>query len=256
MKLTIEKSNTINSVETWFRIAPPEGGISQWVDGRSAKEFARYMLNEDGKMPSDIEKYIKAIGWKNSSCICYPEMVTDFPNEFGTGCGRHHDALMVSNDWLIGVEAKVSESFDATIKDWLEAGTKNKDHGANRKKRICESLKLITGKEYTEDELNLETIQNLRYQLISATVGTILEAKNNEKGKACLLVIEFGGDVRKEKDFDDKVSDNAEAFERYLEFLGVSDKSDFDMNIKIGEDLTLWIKKIHIDITSNKFIMK
>ena len=35
-KLTIKKENTINDITTWLKYAEPEGGMSQWVEGRSA----------------------------------------------------------------------------------------------------------------------------------------------------------------------------------------------------------------------------
>jgi hypothetical protein len=35
------RSQLIQSVDDWFRCAPPKGGADQRCDGRSAKEFAR-----------------------------------------------------------------------------------------------------------------------------------------------------------------------------------------------------------------------
>jgi len=253
MNLSIEKTNTITSIETWYNVAPPEGGANQWVDGRSAKEFAKYMLSESGKMPSAIADFIQSIGWKTLECICIPESVTEFPKSFGSGSGRHHDALLISNDWIIGVEAKVSESFDHRIQEWLEAGLKNSDNGTNRKNRICQSLKLITGRDYSANDLASDQILNLRYQLISATVGTIIEAKKRKLHNACLLVLEFGGKVRKERNYDGKIESNATDFDNYLDFLRISEKTDKERKIQVDESLTLWIKKIRINISSNDY---
>ena len=255
MKLKIEKTNEILTIENWFRFAPPKKGEPQWVDGRSAKEFARYMLSEDKKLPQAIVKYIKELNWKSDSCVCYPEYETPFPAEFGQGEGRNHDALLVrADEWLIGIEAKVSEPFDKTIEEWLEDGKKTKDKGENRWKRIRESIKLITGKEY-DDAIKLPSeIKGLRYQLISATVGTILEAQKRNIHKASLLVIEFTGDVRKEKKYDDNKNTNDADFQNYLEFLNLNSKSQKEQKITVPIDnLTLWINKIEIKLTQVKF---
>ncbi len=253
MKVKIEKSNLISSLESWYKYAAPEGGASQWVDGRSAKEFARYMLSETNDLPNAVTQYLETIGFKGRECKCYPEQVTDFPSKFGTGSGRHHDALLISSQWLVGIEAKVSESFDAEIKDWLKAGEKNNDGGANRRKRVQESLKLITGKNYSEADLKDARIEQLRYQLISATVGTIIEAQKKELKKACLLIIEFGGDVRKEAEFEAHIENNAGDYNRFLDFLQIGGKPDKDTYVTTADGINVWFKRIHININQYKY---
>lgn len=257
MKLKIKKTNFISSIDSWYRFAPPERGDSQWVDGRSAKEFAKYMLSEAGKMPSEIEKYIKSLGWECHDCDCFPEHVTNFLLEYGTGSGRHHDALFVSKDWVVGVESKVSESFDSRIEDWLEKGKKNKDGGKNRKARIKESLRLITGQAYSDKDIESEAILDLRYQLISATVGTILEAKNHNIRKAALLVVEFQGNVLKEKGYMKNINTNSKDYQSFLDFLQIGEKNDLERKIEVKIDidytLSIWFKKIPINVLGPKY---
>lgn len=257
MKMNIEKTNAIDSIETWFRYAEPEGGLKQWKDGRSAKEFARYMLSNGGNMPEGIEKCINELfGTKSGDCLCLPEYVTKFPLELGKGEGRHHDAILVSNkegkEWLIGVEAKVSEPFDKTMNEWLEEGKKkNKDGGKNRKVRLEECLKLITGKDYCDKDLEESPIKDLRYQLISATAGTIIEAGDRNIKKACLLVVVFGGDVEMEKDYKKNVEENQKDYDEYLKFLGLEGKPEAERKIKVTYKdipIDLYFRKIEVNI--------
>ena len=77
-KLTIKKENTINDITTWLKYAEPEGGMSQWVEGRSAMEFARYMTSSNGSLPLELDAYLKSIGIKCGNFVCYPEEVTSF----------------------------------------------------------------------------------------------------------------------------------------------------------------------------------
>lgn len=249
MILSIEKTNTISNLESWFTFASPEGGKSQWVDGRSAKEFARYMLHDKGKLPKELENYFKEIGFKMSNCKCLPETVTTFPSEYGSGSGRHHDALLVSDQEVVGIEAKVSESFDLYIDEWLEKGESNADQGENRRKRIKESFKLIAGRTFSDKDLKSEELKKIRYQLVSATVGTIIEAS---VAKACLLIIEFGGDVTNAKEED--IERNARDYDNYLEFIGLKDRASKERYITVnhpkdGHEVKIWFNKIHIDIT-------
>lgn len=253
--LVIQKTHTITDLSTWFKYAEPEGGEKQWVVGRSAMEFARYMTNSKNGLPKEIADYLIEIGINSLSAICIPEHVTDFPSEFGTGSGRHHDGLLILEECVVGIEAKVSESFDVTIAKWLRKGENNKDRGKNRLERISESIKLISTKPFEE-------AKGLYYQLVSATIGTILEAVRNKKNKACLLVIEFGGDIDEggtHKNYIKSIQNNAKAFKDYLEFLGIDNRSDKESKITVNYNdysVDLWIKKLHIDISLPKETVK
>ena len=78
-------------------------------------EFARYMTEYKGKMPEAIHRYLESIDFKDKY-TCLPEETTSFKGkDLGTGEGRHHDGLLVSKNYLIGIEAKVSESFDYSL---------------------------------------------------------------------------------------------------------------------------------------------
>lgn len=43
----MEFRNEIRSVDDWFKVAPPKGKDKQWKDGYSAKELAKYIVEEN-----------------------------------------------------------------------------------------------------------------------------------------------------------------------------------------------------------------
>ena len=247
MKLEIKKENIIKDLTSWFRYAEPEGGESQWEEGRSAMEFARYMTSSKGQLPTEIQKYLSSIGFDKEDYLCMPEEVTSYDDyDLGNGSGRHHDGLLVSDHHIIGIEAKVSESFDNSVSKKMEAAKKNSGGGKNMRKRIFNSLKMI--KEDFDDN-SLESVGDLMYQLISGMIGTIIEANKRKKDKAVFLIIEFSGDVKKEKSYANNVRRNHESYDYFLRFLGLNDKNDIDRYIiTSGGKLRVWIHKLSIEV--------
>jgi len=265
MDLLIQKTFIIDDTFSWYKYASPEGGDKQWKEGRSALEFARFMTSNNGKMPTIIKDYLKSIGVKDNDFVCIPEHVTKYDaKEFGKGEGRHHDGLLISDSCVIGIEAKVSESFDKLIMDKLSGAEKKDGNGYNMKTRIFSSLKLITGKDYQDD---VGRVGCIMYQLVSATVGTILEAEkkavseNKNKMKAVVLVIEFVGDGvdkgRSKEEYQRKIEDNDNAFNNYMDFLGINTvekDSDRFKHIRTanGCEIQVWFKMMKINISKDR----
>lgn len=247
--LKICKENIITGIDTWLKYAEPEGGEAQWKEGRSAMEFARYMTSSD-KLPAEIHDYLKAIGIKDSEYICSPEHITAFPPSFGKGGGRHHDGLLISNSAIVGIEAKVSEPFDKSVSVWINSG-RGMDSKGNRNLRILESLSLLRNQRITSVD---DSAKSLMYQLISASVGTIIEAANNGKDKAVVLVIEFVGDIcdnGNHKKYIKDINKNNRDYEYFIKYLGISECVDSERNIKVEYDsktITVWYKKLSIEV--------
>lgn len=257
--LTIEKgSRQISEINEWFEYGEPKGGSNQWKIGRSAFEFARYMTSYDGAVPSAIMEYLKSIGIQARSFKFEPERITPFCKKgiskfcpgwnLGSGEGRHHDGFMWpldDNECVISFEAKVSEPFDRSIKDRIEAAKKNHDQGENAKQRILESIRVIKGEKDTSADWHKN--EDLMYQLLSATIGTVIEAKKLGATNAVFLVIEFTGNVCKEKNYDAKVDKNRKDFDNYMEFLGLGQEDDKGRNINI-DGINVWFKRLSINI--------
>ena len=162
----------IETLEDWYEHAPPFTPNLHWKDGKSAKELANYVLLHDG-----IHKLLENLGISyNGALLCYPEHVTGLP---GKGNGRNHDLLIVSENGniLIGVEAKTDESFGRYCKDI-------KNPSENKKHRLMAMKELVfKNKDFDYPEL--------RYQLLTAAAGTILEAKQRGSKQIYLVVLTF-----------------------------------------------------------------
>ena len=175
MKLEISKTNVITTVDQWLQFAPLMGKEKHWKDGRSAKSLAQFMT--DKTQVKILENVLKELGYDTRGVIsCIPEANTVLP---GTGNGRNHDLLMIGKDFVVGIEAKVSEPFGKTISKELEGASENKQY------RIDTLAKELFGCEVNEDS------EDLKYQLLTGVMGTFFEAIKNAKTKALFLIIVF-----------------------------------------------------------------
>ena len=179
--------NGIHTVEDWFRIAPPKMGASQWVDGRSAKELAKYIVASKGNVPDEIDKIIPAELQGDGKFDWFAEKITDFDESFGSGEGRHHDMVMMNDLVVVGIEAKADEPLDKPVGAWV--------NGDNRTKRINAMCNLIFGRDYKP-----EIDDKLRYQLFSGLAGLLVEARNNDIESAIFVILT----IKVKGHYDDK----------------------------------------------------
>ena len=84
---------------------------------------------------------------------------------------------------VLGVEAKVRESFGPFVAEWLAEGARAADGGANRRARL-EGLCGLLG-------LDPAAVGGLRYQLLHRTAATLLEARRYRAKRAVMLVQSF-----------------------------------------------------------------
>ena len=173
------KDNGISSIGDWFKKAPPKMGAFHWKDGRSAKELARYFTKNYPTLPLEIENVLIPFADNTATFDWFAEYVTPFDlYGFGSGEGRNHDAIIFGNGIFVGVEGKSYEPFGQLVKEWLANATFNKLARINRmKEMLWENVP--------------KNIDNLRYQLISASCGTLLEAKTRGYKRAILMIIEL-----------------------------------------------------------------
>lgn len=170
----------ITSLESWFTYAPPMGAEKQWRDGRSAKELARYITDSLPAVPTDVGALLGNFTAKGETFDWAAEYVTDFAHYgFGRGMGRNHDAVIFNKDIFVGIEAKADEPFgDKTVSEELEKASTNKAL------RINKLTELIFGD-------SAENHPSLRYQLLTACGGVLLEAIERKINNAMLLVLVF-----------------------------------------------------------------
>lgn len=237
MKINISKKNTIKNYTDWFCFAPPKRGKKQWKEGRSALEFARFATSKS--FENLINELVKDLDLKSKSFECEPEAETSFPvKKMGHGGPRNHDLLMIGEDCIIGVEAKVSEAFDKTIRE------KRKDATSNMEQRLNGAIKYIFGDNKPEN------VENLKYQLFSAIIGTteeVKKAKNPNINTAVILILVFTGDVAEVK--EGEVERNNNDYKDFIETLHVDEKGGF--KVADTDSIQCYIRKIEVGIKKN-----
>lgn len=225
MKLKKHPKNIVDS-SSWFDVRPPKKGDRQWEDGRSAKELAEYFTKNIDGVPPEIEKALEALVPKTSVFDWDAEYVTALP---GKGEGRNHDAIMYNDDIVVTIEAKADEPFGNTVEKEMKNASVNKLY------RISALLKSIFDNGFNKYD-------NLRYQLLTASVGSILEAEKNGVKTAVLLVLVFesNGKVNQQK-----LDDNRKDIKEFLEAVNAKEENGF-MVIPNNHDVKLYFKEIVI----------
>ena len=231
MKIKISKNdNIITTVEEWYQFAPPKVKGKHWKDGRSAKTLAQFMT--DKNQVKKLEDILVELEYDTNGVIsCTPEANTVLPCK---GNGRNHDLLMIGEDFVVGIEAKVSEPFGEEISTELIEASDNK------KGRIDKLANELFGCKINEVKDGLE----LRYQLLTGVYGTLLEAENNKKSKALFLVIVFTDGLTSED--ENAVNRNNDDFKNFCQQIGLS--AEGGTICKSNVDLT--IKKVEISLKS------
>lgn len=244
MKIEIKKTTIITDETDWFRVAPPKGREIQWKDGYSAKELAKFVTKKSQLFEDLITNVItETDNVITEALIGEPEVETKFPE--GNREGRNHDLLLYNetDDLIIGIEAKVKETFGSNSIYKEYAGTKPNTDKYKRIEWIRSTI--INGKKLDNPE-----IRNLKYQLFTATAGTLLEAYKRGKDKCILLVLSFHegkkGSQSNKSSFDDfvKVVDPENKGKEFIIKVGDNDK---------GKAITCWFVYKEIKFTSEDF---
>ena len=231
MKIKISKNNNIiTTVEEWYQFAPPKAKGKHWKDGRSAKSLAQFMT--DKNQVKKLEDILVELEYDTKGVIsCTPEANTVLPCK---GNGRNHDLLMIGEDFVVGIEAKVSEPFGEEISTELIEASDNK------KGRIDKLANELFGCKINEVKDGLE----LRYQLLTGVYGTLLEAENNKKSKALFLVIVFTDGITRED--ENAVNRNNDDFKNFCQQIVLSAEG----GTICKSNVALTIKKVEISLKS------
>ncbi|MBR5309084.1 MAG: hypothetical protein IKU43_09950 [Clostridia bacterium] len=226
------KNNGIHNLETWKKLAPPMGGDKQWKEGRSAMELARYMTADYPAVPSEIEDLLVGFTDSDSEFDWSAEYVTSFAKH---GLGRG-EGLMYNSDIVIGIEGKADESFGSqTIGEAL------KNASDNKLTRINGMLGMLFDNPPKE-------LEKIRYQLVTATAATLIEAMERNAKKALVLVIVF----KKDGCFsEEKIVDNNKDLEFFLSEISATPcGSCYAIPTPYGREhgIDLYFAKIEIDL--------
>lgn len=152
--------------------------------------------------------------------------MTNLPPEGSRG-PRHHDLLLKDDKTVIGIESKVGESFgNNNIKEEYTGSYSSKI----KRQRIEELCKILNPK------LSVSDFYPFGYQLLTGSVGTILEAKETlnkirteRRSKnsidALFLILTFTGNVELRKGED--VSVNREDYLNFRKRIFDKDNDGF-----------------------------
>jgi predicted kinase len=198
----------IDSIDDWFKWAPPKMGERHWKDGRSAKELARSWVRQGyGCPPKEMRLLLEgAFNEEITFHEAKPECVIAL-DDFG-GEHRNCDLVVLCGVGMlrmaINVEAKADEPFgDDTIGDYYD-GTA--DSRSNVPARIRQLSLALFGR------VPDAAIRKLRYQLLHAAAATLIEAAANRAELGLFLVHEFRPPRLNEK----KLAQNSADWENFV----------------------------------------
>jgi len=223
MTLKPHKHRIVNT-ESWKQICPPKKGDAQWRDGRSAKELAKYITGSLPAVPTEIENALAALIPSDASFDWDAEYVTPLP---GTGEGRNHDAVFYNDQLLVTIEAKVDETLGNLVEEELQNAS------VNKLQRVGSLLGMLF-------QGGFKDYRDLRYQLLTAATGTLIEADRLHLSTAVMIVLVFksSSDVNQEK-LDANHKDVAD----FLTATGAYDESGFKV-IPNHTNIKLYFKEI------------
>ena len=240
-KYVVTATKEINSLESWQVLGSPMGGDTQWKDGRSAKELARYIIASYPSLPSEVENILGYFLSSDATLDWKAEYETSFSHfGYGKGMGRNHDAVIYNSDIFVGIEAKADEPFgDKTVAEEL------KNASDNKKKRIEKLVKLVFG-DVIENHLDL------RYQLLTACGGVLLEAQERRCKNAMLLVLVFlknGVDSCGNKYFEEENRQRNHAdWQRFLDQMKAKKTANGYYEIPTSNGVKLYAQKLEIPV--------
>lgn len=246
MKTEFIKNNKIKTFKDWEKYAAPKGKEKQWVKGRSAWSMADFAINHNGKFNDIITQILKECGIENQNFNCVPEATAGLGKGMKKGGSRNHDLLMIgTKNCVIGIEAKVSETFDHKF---IEVYRKQ---GGNESTRAFALKEFLTpGKDKNVDEIG--------YQLFTATRGTIISAMTAGYENAIVLIIVFVGDITLNKGethekYEKIIEENDKEFSKYITAIAANEKGMIQREVE-GKKIRCWVKKIKISIPEYKRI--
>ena len=191
MKIYDKTNKEILTLSDWLTKAPPAKGTAQLKELKSALELAKcWFREEEASVPNELQAFFENNELTKDLVItvAYPEKETKLDSY---GKGRNHDLVLLSetktDKILISIEAKADEPYGRVINQYIKSVSSN----SRVPNRIEELTSAILGDKENE---------HLRYQLLHAIAGTIIEAGKQHATKAILLVHEFHSSETSAKD--------------------------------------------------------
>lgn len=212
MELRDRKGQLITDWREWTR---PKDKEKHWKAGRSAMELARaWFTSPVPVVPLEVAALLETQPLTAGTTFTegWPELVTPLPER---GEGRNHDLVLVGEApggrLLVSIEAKVDETMGPAIGAYWRASRRTPRSKAWR--RVETLLRCVFGAAAVPTEAPWK---DLPYQMLTATVGTAIEARRRSCSVAALVVHEFHTESAR----TDGLKQNAEGYRAFLEAAG------------------------------------
>ena len=203
----LEEPEIIDSLEKWHELCPPMKKDIHWKDYRSAKEMAKFWLNEGNS--KDFLKFIQ----KAIPDFTYDYIIPEFPSHFdGYGSPRKHDLLIAEKHTkaIVTVEGKADESFgnEEFAKCLIETiKIKHLKHNSKAFDRMINLyLNYFHSNGYTF---------KIMYQLLYWFAGSLIDAIKEDTNNFIMVLQEFQSSSTN----SEKVIKNHNDFENFIEFI-------------------------------------
>ena len=183
-------NDTGSPIDKWEDWSRPRSDY-QWKRGRSAMELARaWFRTLTSCCPEEIAALLESApdlkGLRLSGGR--PEHVTPLPER---GEGRNHDLWLTGTTTrgkvTICIEAKADEPFGEKLGKQIQTARKRQPN-TRAAERARALLSLLLGADHNPEGAPW---RELRYQLITAAAGTLLQAQSDHSVAAVLLIHEF-----------------------------------------------------------------
>jgi hypothetical protein len=187
--------------------APPQKKEAHWKDYRSAKEMAKFWLNQDNR--NDFQNFIR----KSIPDFTFESIIPEFESKFDSfPSPRKHDLYIEEKDnkAIITIEGKADESFGnekfgeyfiETIKRKIENG---KSMALDRVVNLYHNYFNGNG-----------IILNIMYQLSYWYAGSLIDAIKADTDNFVMVLQEF----KSKETTSEKLSKNHDDFENFIEFI-------------------------------------
>ena len=253
-----KNNNRIESVEDWFRLAPPKEGFRQWKDGRSAKELAKIWFPQPGalQIPADLLSVLYSHPDLIETEILEGTPEHKIPLDNFRGETRNADLVLTgkrgNSKVSINIEAKADEPYDQTLAKKLKSVKNHRSKIPDRINLLCQALFGAI------PESNLDLL-DLRYQLLTGCAGAMIEASKIEAIAAVFVVHVFLSDAVD----DEKVRSNDDDYIRFMKRLVAPDAGNGDDGLLIGpvmvpggpfvpSDIPLYVGKIKTQVVQDR----
>jgi hypothetical protein len=201
------RKHSIHNLEEWFEFCPPPKGAEQWEDNRSAKEKAKFWLEQTnyGQFRAFIRQ--KIIGFD------YDYIVPEYESAFDSyESPRKHDLFIAGKDVsaIITVEGKVDESFGNMEFGAKFCNTINTKMTNKKSKALDRMINLYLNYFNSNGD-----ILNIMYQLAYWFAGSIIDAIKCDTQNVVMVLQEFKPGSVKQNDLVKNHND----FVKFIQFI-------------------------------------